>query len=740
MVDFNFKRLQVADRLLKRYQSEGTSDNVVKNLAELIKNADDGYDALEKDNLKTSGLIEIGYWMKKKNDFQHYLVGYFVRDYGIGMNEDDVKRAFMGKGYGEDTSSDRRNGAIGKGGKDAFYGMEDCFIITIQDKKPIVVAIRTHPTQGVLETDYVTGEKALSVIDEKNEQFHDSVNPIDINQNGTICFFQIPENGRAKRLDALKDHLSKFYTLRNILSDPNRTVRLTHITTGDSFDIEYEKLDVEVLKKSNFQIKFDENVYPVDVLLEKSNEKLEKNSELGNNILVQTERGAILDNFMFGFENDPVANKITGKIVIHNWKNLFRSDNTVLTHNREGLRWLHDFNEELAEKTTQILKPILDAERKKQGPAPTLSKNLDKKVGNALNEINKLLQEEGSDLDVDEVFPEPPDVIQFSQYSIKIPPQTTRKIKLFFNKDKVPLNSEINVSLIEGESSGLKISPIGSIITKEEHYPDKKVPFIEFSIFGEKTCTLSHLKAYFGKIETELQISVVTEDELYPTDGFAFSPPVIRIPKNIPKKIRLLIDTHIFKPGTPISIESSDDRVIVSNNKISVSNPNLGKYLTEEIIEIVSNTPKISAVITANTVSTTTEKRKAVCKVKVTEEEKRGQFFKGYNLDPHNDERTRTRFEDGIVYVHINSPVLLYYFGNNKEKLDQSDPSAIAILADTILSTCIKEWAKKRIEEGQVDILDYANKENEIELERTRLEYKFGSKLHKLITQDFVKN
>ena len=52
--------------------------------------------------------------------------------------------AFGEKSYGEDTSANTRNGAIGVGGKDAFYGMEDVFIISIHKGIPILIELRTN--------------------------------------------------------------------------------------------------------------------------------------------------------------------------------------------------------------------------------------------------------------------------------------------------------------------------------------------------------------------------------------------------------------------------------------------------------------------------------------------------------------------------------------------------------------------------------------------------------------------
>ena len=76
------------------------------------------------------------------------------------------------------------------------------------------------------------------------------------------------------------------------------------------------------------------------------------------------------------------------------------------------------------------------------------------------------------------------------------------------------------------------------------------IPYIEFEITGNEQGTNSHLKAYLQNYETEVSISVVPESELYPLDGFAFVPPTAKFVKAKKKRLRLVIDTHMIKPGT----------------------------------------------------------------------------------------------------------------------------------------------------------------------------------------------
>ena len=112
--------------------------------------------------------------------------------------------------------------------------------------------------------------------------------------------------------------------------------------------------------------------------------------------------------------------------------------------------------------------------------------------------------------------------------------------------------------------------------------------------------------------------------------------------------------------------------------------------------------------------------------------------YKDYVLDRAGDERKRARFSDGTVYIHVNHPVLKHYFGEKQERIESSPTrEAIALLADSILSIALRQWAKMRIEEGNVEILDMSRKDEEIDLEKDRLEFKYGTQIHQTLLAKF---
>ena len=734
-----FEKIEASDRFMRGVLQRGTGTNIIKNLAEIIKNSDDSYDELQQNGIDTTGIIEVGFWKHGKRGIDAFC----IRDYGVGMSREEVRSAFGQKSYGEDTSKNRRNGAIGVGGKDALIGMIDVDIITIKDRIPTLIHAKTE--DGLLHTERIEQResivKAMSII---NNQIP-KMKPLNLDTSGTFLRFQFPASRHGIRFSTLKEELKGYYTLRNITNGKNATkLRLVDMQTGETWNLVTEQFESEILLKETMQIphvnrKGVQDHYQVDILIKRAKDELEHDPDKGHNFLIETDQGGVLGNHMFDSGNDPAAARIFGNIIIHRWKTLFREDQGILPENREGLLWSHPFNKEIDVRLRQYLKPILDQERKKLGSNPKADKTVSEKMKTTLSFLNKLMKENIHEDEPDEKTP--PEIMEFSSTKIQIIPGKSRSVKLFVNPNKIPPLTEITTSLVEGPKAGCTVHPSGTVKTPDKYNYPPDVPYINFEIDGNVEGSISHLKAYFQKKEAEVRVDVVPETELYPTNGFAFTPASVKLVKKKEKRLKIRIDTHIFAPGTIITLSSEDDRIVLPFTTISVSKPNLGKYLTEEIITSVKcNTSKIQSKIIAKAYDNTKQERTAICKVKVVDKEESKVFFKDVKLDPDGDERERARYSDGTIFVHTRQSVLEHYFGiDSKNIMDNSTKEAVAILADTVLNIALRQMAIKRVEDGTVDILDESRMDEEIELERKKLEQRFGKEIHQHLTVTYEK-
>ena len=130
-----------------------------------------------------------------------------------------------------------------------------------------------------------------------------------------------------------------------------------------------------------------------------------------------------------------------------------------------------------------------------------------------------------------------PEIMEFSYERMKIVPGKTKSIKLFINPNIIPELTDISTTITEPpDKRGITVEPFGLVKTPDTYQYPPEIPYINFEVTGDVEGTNSHLKAYFQDHQTEASISVVSEVELYPKDGFAFDPPTAKFVKGREKR------------------------------------------------------------------------------------------------------------------------------------------------------------------------------------------------------------
>jgi len=762
MSENGFTPMGADPRWMARHQRKGVRGELMKRLAELIKNADDAYDRLELKDEKTSGVIEVCYDMIKTRG-GYSAKGFLVRDFGSGMSREKATQAYYGNNYGSDTSDETRNGAIGVGGKDCFYDMDNCYVITIHDGSLTVIEIRTLET-GVLGSKIMPDDESHIAFEFVNKLLSKgNLEEMSLSKNQTIATFQVPDDVSGARPDKIAEQLRQFYTLRWILESKIRKVKLTDLTNAKTVLLKHAPIPGESIFEKTYEIVFNQKPYEVTIQFSKYDDgelPYGHNAEQGYGILIQSGRGAILDNQMYGFENDPGAAKIFGKIIFNDWKQLYRESNgEILTNNREGLDYVHPANAILKNHILTNLKPIIESERQKHAENPQLDKKLDQNIKKAFDIMNKLLKKKPNTAPPQE-FVTPPDSLEFESESIVLVEKKVRRIKLYLNPGKIPTCSEISLSLY---GDGVTINP-ESIITAPPSYDtnldgvidsEDEVPFVDIEITAKELVdgneTQTTLKAVFGEYEAETEIHVKNETSIYPKNGFAFIPKKITVMPKKERKIKLLIDTNLIATGTSITLDCNDDRINFKPKTLTVSGPpNVGQYLTEEVITISGSKIGIKAKLTAETETKTTqlmgqatrEIRTAVCEIQIKEKEPPKTFFKDYKLCNECDKRVRSSFvpDEGRIYIHVNAPILKHIFGRivagTPKNIHEKKPDALTLLADTVVERMTFELAKHLVHTGEVDVL--GEPVDAIQGLKGELEYDYGLPLLQTIIQGFA--
>jgi hypothetical protein len=79
--------------------------------------------------------------------------------------------------------------------------------------------------------------------------------------------------------------------------------------------------------------------------------------------------------------------------------------------------------------------------------------------------------------------------------------------------------------------------------------------------------------------------------------------------------------------------------------------------------------------------------------VKVIDKVLPKQFFKYLKLNDTKDGHQRASFENGKVFIHVNSPVLKKYFGEHQEVLNgKKERSAVAMLLTLHCNAYQEKW------------------------------------------------
>lgn len=728
MLSTDWQYITASGRHMARQMMRGTRKSIVKKLAEFITNADDSYFRLEQKGTFVDSVIKIGYWKRPKEKGKNYRVirGFVIFDKAEGIDSEVASKAFGPKSYGEDTSRSARRGCIGQGAKDAFYEMDKCHILSVKDKVPIIIPLRTDKREGLLQSRQLDPESSHEGIEVFQKKVEGKLDHLPVDYNWTVVYFEIPSSFSSPREDTIKEGLTSYYMLRKILSDPKRKVELTDLDTGKKTRVFYKPppIDKELLQK-DFEINYNGIKIPIAVSIFRAKKNLMQEGERREGgLLIVDEDDAVLDLTLFGFDDQPAASRLFGEVRIGKFKQLYRLDPTLITDNRDGLDYNNKFNAELKRKIIEILKDVIQKEENQlRSTTARVDKKFDKKIKNALQKINKLIRRDTRvlrKLEEEEYEELPPDGIAFSPQETTIIVGETKEVKLLINPEKVPPNSAIKLNCKEPT---IIIDPPDTVFTPASY--SEEIPTCKILIKCEKAPQETIIEARYGELEpANLSVRVIDEKQLSPPNGFAFMPDRISAIQNKERKVRLIVDKNVVPPSTVVKIKSDNPKIeVIENNEVRVP-PSQGTSLAIITVKIKGKEAGEKGLITADA-----GERKALVEVKIVEARPPTGLFSDYKLDEHADKRQRFSCDrmKGIIHVHTQAPVLKKYFGEKCENL-KNDPRAQVLLCETILNCICFEWSRFRIERGLEEVL--GSEEIEVQRIARKIEFTYGEGIH----------
>ena len=422
-------------------QAKGTISNLVDAIIELATNSDDSYSSIEQEGGSPTGKIDIFVKKMKSGKFQELT----IVDEGSGMTPEKLEKVIC---YGKKTSElyagKSVRGFFGRGLKESILALGSGEILTVGEGK------RTH---GRYYYDFDKNKLTWITLDDGSKTNEKSFTKIKIisfeDESAKKCLCPDFE----KLFGKIRDHFS----LRDILRNPKRYITIAVEKSGKTDGakkIWYKAPEGQQIENKKFYLKKGFGV--ADFNLYESHERLpfsKNDPESQAGVLIKTSN-AILENQLFGFDNDPDAYYFFGEVRCPGiFNKLKKGERGIIRSDRKGLYWNHECCAELEKEIKNILSHHIDR-KKKQAESPGKKKIIPAERANRFLKLIKKLNFLSKNL-LGEVGPGPdlvPDDFKITHLTIYPPeasagPNQDRVFSIYSLSSSLRDNPKVRISL-----------------------------------------------------------------------------------------------------------------------------------------------------------------------------------------------------------------------------------------------------------------------------------------------------
>jgi hypothetical protein len=492
-------------------------------IVELVTNSDDSYKRLESEKKSCTGEIEIYVEREKGGKVKEF----YVKDFAEGIPKENLEKVIA---FGEETSGFIKGksvrGLFGRGLKQAIIALEgEAEIFTRKDGEISKAKIWWDPKQ----------KKALYEIFENNnykpplpevEKFMRQ------KRNGTLILIKVKTKDQKYKIpeyERFKTQISNHYALRDINASEKRNIKLIFIDRGKKnlkaeSKIEFHEPEGEL--KFNNIIKIPRYGDEIQLRIKEAAQPLTTKSPRYDpfckaGILIKT-KGAILDNQLFRFENDPVAYYFVGEAYCEGIAKKIEEackeykETEIIDEKRKGLNWRSSYCQAIQKSIEKILEPLIEEkkkelEEKEARKIPQSRKKMMDKLCDFLNQLAKKEIEEW------EGPGEPPQRIE--KLTV-IPPQANvelNKPKLFAIYAPEELVKEAgNMVSIFSENGDIKILVpstkrlvLSWTISLAKHPKKLETWYGTFKVIGKEIGKEAYIHCKLGNQSSDVLVKVV---------------------------------------------------------------------------------------------------------------------------------------------------------------------------------------------------------------------------------------
>lgn len=352
--------LKTTLRYRRQNMTKAMRGRIERGLVELITNSDDSYRDLEDNGIQTTGKIRIEIERKRIGQFSIIR----VRDRAAGMSDEEMYRKIgvMGDRTSGFEKGKLRRGLYGRGAKDvAVFGCAH-FESIKDDKYSHFIILPSLICRREASNQRVTKEHRLKLGVPRG--------------NGTVVTIEVDHSFSIPHHEKLIDILSRYYSLRDIMANPNREITLLDVNTNKSDHLMYkypegniifnEVIDIPGYTDAKVRLLIRQHTTPFQVI----------NMPLREGIIIKS-GAAIHDCTYFQLEADSYSWRFSGELYCDYIDKLVReyddreesstqpvhpTNNPILLidPDRDGLVDDHPFTQVLKRKCRQLLRSYID--------------------------------------------------------------------------------------------------------------------------------------------------------------------------------------------------------------------------------------------------------------------------------------------------------------------------------------------------------------------------------------------
>jgi hypothetical protein len=529
---------------------------VERGLVELITNSDDSYRDLKEKEKKTSGKIRIEIERRKKG--QPSVV--IVKDRATGMSGEDMyhKLGILGRRTSGFEKGKARRGLHGRGARD-------------------VAAFGTVHFESIKDGEY----SHLTILPSLKCRFQSRVKRVgdDLREKlhipkgcGTVVTIEVASRFKVPLHEKLRENFSRYYSLRDIFSNPDRDVKLVDLNKGREDRLTYKSPSGEVVFDGDCAITgYPDATAHLIIRKHKTPFEQEGSSPYREGILVRSS-AAIHDCTHFGMEPDPYSRRFTGELNCEYIDKLVREyddredadpDNPghpksnpsrLLDPFRDGLMLDHPFAQVLYSRGKEILRPLIEELKDTEAPPKreVTDEDLEKKLNSLSKEISKIFENKLKELE-EEIPPENMDKPEIKGLGIGlhiIPPGDKHSIPITVDQPKTfsvvvnhyePLDESLPVTVSsEPEDISVRTSPV----FLKKFSEDRRTGSTTFTVESSKIEVLGLVEVRYSGYDNCSFVHVV-EPPPSPAipDGLSFEKPFYHLRINREKALLLRLKT-----------------------------------------------------------------------------------------------------------------------------------------------------------------------------------------------------